>query len=641
MALRQQWITNWFFALGENAACLSDGRQVSLPHTWSIEEEGQHITGTGWYRTTLPAGTHHSEERVFLRFHGAFQETEVFVSGQQMGRHAGSGYTPFTLEITSALDENRETEIIVRVDNRFSDSALPYDRSFDWANDGGLYRPVELWITGPSAIDALSITAQPVLLPDGQRQSGGEAAFGFRGGLSGSLSGTEIGWTLFRGATDSMMPCQTVPVASGVLPGEKEFSLSPFMLREIVFWHFDRPELYTLRMTLRLPDGSISDQREWVIGFRSLKVQGSELLMNGESVRLPGMEWMPGSDPDFGAAEPPEQLEKMLRLLKESNTVITRFHWQQDDWVYDWCDRHGILIQEEIPFWGKQPEGDADVLFPIVCQQLEEMIAAHGHHPSIIAWGVGNELSGQAWQVQRYVRRAAAYVRSRDASRLVNYVSNTALNGPAHDATGDGDILMINDYIGTWHQGFEQHAAWQSLLDAHPGRAFIPSEFGLCEPAFSGGDPRRAEIFLEKMACYRSIPQIVGTVYFCLNDYRTHMGEEGTGRLKRRVHGSADLSGNPKPSYAIVRKEYAPLCAEDTPEGLRFTCRQDIPCYSVCGYFLDNGTERIPIPDLRPGESWLYTGPLSGSFSVYRPTGDPVLFLQQGCPLTGAPQNDL
>ena len=143
------------------------------------------------------------------------------------------------------------------------------------------------------------------------------------------------------------------------------------------------------------------------------------------------------------------------------------------------------------------------------------------------------------------------------------------------------------------------------------------------------------------MACYRSIPQIVGTVYFCLNDYRTHMGEEGTGRLKRRVHGSADLSGNPKPSYAIVRKEYAPLCAEDTPEGLRFTCRQDIPCYSVCGYFLDNGTERIPIPDLRPGESWLYTGPLSGSFSVYRPTGDPVLFLQQGCPLTGAPQNDL
>lgn len=59
---------------------------------------------------------------------------------------------------------------------------------------------------------------------------------------------------------------------------------------------------------------------------------------------------MPGSDPAFGAAEPKEQLDKMLTILKESNCVYPRFHWQQDEWVYDWCDRHGMLVQEEVPF---------------------------------------------------------------------------------------------------------------------------------------------------------------------------------------------------------------------------------------------------------------------------------------------------
>ena len=190
-------------------------------------------------------------------------------------------------------------------------------------------------------------------------------------------------------------------------------------------------------------------------------------------------------------AESRSKLQDMLLCLKDCNTVLTRFHWQQDDWVYDWCDRYGLLVQEEIPFWGKQPEGDPEKLWPVACRQMEEMISAHRHHPSIIAWGVGNELSAQTWPVQRYIRRAVAFIHEKDPDRLANYVSNTAFACPEQDGAGDGDILMINDYIGTWHQGLDQEGAWAELLDAHPGRAFVPSEFGLCEPAFSAGDAAR------------------------------------------------------------------------------------------------------------------------------------------------------
>ena len=623
MALKSRELTGWLFATGETEDCLSAARSVRVPHTWSVEE-GEPIVGTGWYRTSLGPEAAPGGQRAFLYFHAVYRDAQVFVNGTLCAGHRGCGYTPFLVEITGLVKSGQANTVTVRVDNRFSEEAMPCGRSFDWANDGGIFRRVELLVTGPACLGDADITARPVILPGGQRQDRGMAVFGFKVNGSGAEAGARLRWALHRGAADSVTPVEAEPAAAGEIPFAEEMTLPSRVLDAVSYWHFDRPELYTLRLRAVLGDGRESDFREWVIGFRELALQGSVWRLNGEAVRLPGTEWMPGSDPDLGMAEGRENLEKMLGILKESNSVLTRFHWQQDDIVYDWCDRHGMLVQEEVPFWGKQPEGDPEKLWPVARQQMEEMIRAHRHHPSIIAWGVGNELSAGDWPVQRYIRRAVAFARSLDGTRLGNYVSNTAFASPEHDGSGEGDIPMINDYIGTWHQGFDQEAAWKSLLDARPGRAWIPSEYGLCEPAFSGGDPRREQIFLEKMACYRAIPEIAGTVYFCLNDYRTHMGEEGEGRMKRRVHGSAGLDGTPKPSYFTVRREYAPLVAERVGDGLRLTCRKDIPSYTVSGYMLRADGVVREIPELRPGESWLYEG-TAQAWSITRPSGDAVL----------------
>ena len=615
-------LKNWLFAAGENADCLKSGAPVTVPHTWSVDEALQDYVGKGWYRTKVQRDS--SYKRVFLRFRGAYRDAAVYVGKQLAGKHGGSGYTPFEVEITPFMNPDGETEITVSVDNSFSEHALPYSRSFDWANDGGLYRPVECIRTGRICIRYAQIQAQPVILPNGKRQNEGQAVFGFQIQLDGARQEDQVQFSLYSGAKDSIIPLADAPMLSGVLKnGEK---LEPQVLPNVSYWHFDRPALYTLRLTALTDGENVSDEREIVFGFRELKLHGTKWYLNGEAVRLPGMEWMPGSDPEKGAAESREDIQKMLKLLKESNSVLTRFHWQQDDDVFDWCDRHGLLVQEEIPFWGKQPEGDPEALWPVVRQQLEEMISAHRHHPSIIAWGVGNELSAPREDVRKYIRKAVAYAKELDESRLVNYVTNTAWQRPFQDGVMDGDALCINDYIGTWHQGMEQESAWGDLLEDHPGRAFIPSEFGLCEPAFAGGDTAREKIFLEKTASYRPKEQIVGTVYFCLNDYRTHMGEEGAGKLRRRVHGSADWKGNPKPSYYIVQREHTPLIVERTEKGIRFTCRNDLPRYAVQGYYAMIGNERVALPDLQPGKSYDLTDRLTNEpIRLYRFNGDLVL----------------
>ena len=83
---------------------------------------------------------------------------------------------------------------------------------------------------------------------------------------------------------------------------------------------------------MRVKDGkNISDIKTGHIGFRTFRIEGNRFVLNGEPVRLPGIEMMPGSHPDYGMAEPVEYIRHSVAMLKDLNTTITRFHWAQGD----------------------------------------------------------------------------------------------------------------------------------------------------------------------------------------------------------------------------------------------------------------------------------------------------------------------
>ena len=263
---------------------------------------------------------------------------------------------------------------------------------------------------------------------------------------------------------------------------------------------------------------------------------------------------MPGSHPDFGMAEPLEHSIKCLKQLKNAGCVFTRFHWQQDDSLFDWCDEIGLLVQEEIPYWG-YPKQATELQLDIAKQQADEMVYFHSNHPSIICWGVGNELGGETEPTIKYVDDMVAYFKSLDSRRLVNYVSNSISrneNVNKDDAALHGDIAMWNDYLGLWEPSDDIENHMIRTCKKAKGMPLLISEFGLCEPHFKGGDKERARILRERLAMYAKIENICGYMWFSLNDYRTHCGEAGEDKMRRRVHGSSDLYGNEKPSYRLL-----------------------------------------------------------------------------------------
>lgn len=612
----KELINNWYFSIDN----FKTSKNISTPHTWNIEENLYDFWGIGKYKKKIYIPNNWKDKCIRLFFKAVYHSATVYLNGKKIGEHKNSGYTPFYIQLDNPIF-GQDNEIVVEVDNSFSENMLPYKRSFDWSNDGGIIREVYLLVNEKTYIEDIFIDGIPIILNYGKKNVSG------KGILSGTININNFGEyklliNLYKGYDDNKIKI----LANEYNINSNNLCLDEQILDNIEYWHFDCPTLYTVEVEI-FNNKTLIDKKEVTFGFREFKTIGENFCLNGEYVRLCGTEWMPGSNPNFGSAETKDELERWLLLLKESNCVYTRFHWQQDDYIYDWCNKNGMLVQEEIPFWGPDPLSATEVQFNVFKQQIEEMIKFHYNHPSIISWGVGNELKAQDDDNIHYIRRAVSYTRNLDKRRTINYVSNSYFENPLHDGTSYGDIIMINDYIGTWTGDLDQYLEIQKMIDYNSGMPIVPSEFGLCEPFWEGGDPRRIQIFKDKMKCYASFKAIAGTINFSLNDYRTQMGEEGEGKLRQRIHGSIDIYGNKKPSYEIIQKGCAPIEIH-YDNGIILSVRNTLPCYEIDGYIAkifekDNLVDIIHLPKLIPGEN-LKIANENFKVKVYRKNGNLV-----------------
>lgn len=511
------------------------GKTVQIPHTWNVENGTEEYFGTAWYSTEIEISE--PAFKTVLLFHAVYRDCTVYLNGIKVAKRFDSGYTPFEADITKHIKIGKNI-LVVKCSNAYSDNALPHGKDFDWANDGGIIRPVELIEYSENDIEHFKIESSV-------------AEF-----LNNNKCNAKIVCDLDF--------CSKKHLPFDICVKEKESAKTvfkkenisdihiKFCLNDITLWDTENPFLYTAEIIC----GKKIHTRNF--GIRKIEVRKDKIFLNNHPIKLIGVEWMPGSNPEFGMAEPESELQKNLEMLKDLNCNFTRFHWQQDDFVYDWCDEHGLMVQEEIPYWGS-PKNAGQKQLAVAKKQADEMLLYHFNHPSIVCWGVGNELGGRKKGTISYVKQMVDYFKSKDSMRLVNYVSNTIgwktfwqrlCN--SKDATVYGDICMWNEYLGTWYGNIDFDRIFRLVKNESHGKPLIITEFGLCEPHFKGGDQRRIEIYKDKLGYYKKY-NFAGWVYFSLNDYRTHIGESGKGKLKQRIHGSVDLYGNKKPSYDFIK----------------------------------------------------------------------------------------
>jgi len=628
-------------------ASTSEWEDVAVPSTWQVREKTSGYMGTAWYRRTFEAPESWKGNIVRIEFEAVFHTAEVFVNGKRAGGHVGKGYTAFALDITALLEFGRRNTVAVRVDNSFTTAMLPRDNSYDWTPDGGITRPVRLIVTAPVYIECVWVDA----VPD---PAGTAASLAVKALIRNSTSRPaklDLGYKIIDEKSGLVVREDAAALAEEI-PAEttREAALPEIILDDPRLWHFDRPNLYALEASISRK-GEVLHRLSATFGVRKIEVRGTEFLLNGEPVRLAGVERMAGSHPDFGMAEPGSWIEHDHDDLKELNCVFTRVHWQQDRRVMDYCDRQGILIQVEVPTWGpgtflKLEGGQLDALTANGLEQLREMIARERNHPCVFSWGLCNEVDGQNPVAQGFVRKMLHGAKRLDPGRLCSYASNSLQSTPEGDVAGEMDFIEWNEYYETWFGGdpATMRRNLEAIHRAFPDKPIVISEYGYCACTSDRpeDDVRRAEILRTHNAVFRDYPWVGGTIFFDYNDYRTHIGDKGSGVLKQRVHGVVDVLGARKPSFDVLRTESSPIASLEIRTGGRtlvavVRTRQDLPAYALKGYRLrwtaygKGGIplERkdVPLPDLAPGTvsetPFGPKGPDSGKVlvEVVRPTG--------------------
>jgi len=455
------------------------------------------------------------------------------------------------------------------------------------------------------------------------------------------------GFTIADEQTGNVVLTQPPGGAVRIAAGEtKSMALTAATLRNPELWHFDHPNLY--RVTAVLGSGHALDS---TFGIRKIEIRNSAFYLNGERVRLMGAERMAGSNPEYGMAEPAEWIAHDHADMRRLNCIYTRTHWPQDRAVLDWCDRHGMLIQTEVPTWGgatfreRGSEPAAEIMNNGI-EQLREMIARDRNHPCIFSWGVCNEIGGQNPTAYTFAKRMYEESKRLDSKRLVSYASNSLFENPGKDVSGLMDYVMCNEYVESWQPGTVKDLG--RILDeihrAFPEKPVVISEYGYCActPERPEGDGKRISVLLGHDLVFRDRDYIAGLIFFCYNDYRTHIGDRGVGALKQRVHGVVDVYGTRKPSYETLRTESSPLKSvtiDGTLGELRvqLQTRSSVPSYTLRGYKLRTlvfGYGNIPVeryetslPELRPHEKTLAVvkfsemRPVQVQCDVMRPDG--------------------
>lgn len=444
--------------------------RVTVPHTWNAEDGqdggGDYYRGVGWYRRSLTVSPHMAGRKLWLQFDGANTTAVVWVNGVRLGEHKG-GYSRFRFDATTALRPGRDNLIAVSVSNAPDPAVAPL--SGDFTMGGGLYRDVSLVVTDRLHVDLLDlggpgvylrqrdVSAQRATIDVTTKIAGGSAKVRTR------ITG-EYGRTVAQGTTE-VRPAGTSVAQTLVIDRPRRWA--------------GRTDPFTYQVAVDVIDprtGRGTDTVTQPLGVRTVSADPEKgLSLNGNHLRVQGVN-LHQDRIGKGFAISPAELAEDFRLMAEMGVNAVRTaHYQHGPRFYDLADRYGFLVWTEIPLvnlTGTDPGFKANIE-----QQTGELVRQNFNHPSVVFWGLGNELWNDTPEVNELVAALTRQVTAEQPGGMTAYASCCVSDrGVLNSHT---EISGYNKYFGWYTDSTADFGKWADELHAaDPWRKIGMSEYG-------------------------------------------------------------------------------------------------------------------------------------------------------------------
>jgi beta-galactosidase len=442
-------------------------KQVTIPHTWNAVD-GQdggndYFRGTCVYKKKLNKPELKTRDRVYLEFNGVNSSVEVLINGESCAKHDG-GYSTFRVDMTDYLKD--ENEIEVKVDN--SPNQRVYPQRADFTFYGGIYRDVNLIIVPTDHFDldyygASGIKVTPEI-------EGNDAFVLLETYMVGNAD--KVRFTI-----DGIETILCEGNSIHVMDNNKKLVSGNIKIPNVHLWNgrID-PYLYQAKAELLVGD-EVVDEITTTFGCRTYSFDPEKgFFLNGESYPLHGVSRHQDRKGVGNALTLEMHEEDMELILSMGTNAIRLAHYQHDQYFYDLCDKHGLVVWAEIPYISCHlPDARENTI-----TQMKELVAQNYNHPSIICWALSNEISltGVTEDLLENQRILNDLVHKMDSSRVTAMANLFMLetNNPLLDIP---DIMSYNLYYG-WYVGEleDNDKFFDEFHEKYPNRIIGLSEYG-------------------------------------------------------------------------------------------------------------------------------------------------------------------
>lgn len=478
--------------------------KINVPGDWNTQKENLfYYEGTVWYKKSFDYTKKKNTNRAFLYFDAVNYHADVYLNGKKLGTHTG-GFTPFNFEVTGLLKESNNF-LIIRVDNKRKRDGVP-TLNTDWWNYGGITRDVRLVEVSENFIEDYFIQ----LNPEDNNQINGYVK------LNGpNISGVKI---------HIVIP--ELKIEEEIVADEQGAASFKIETEEIKYWSVENPYLYSV--TITNGKDKVVDQ----IGFRSIKTEGQNILLNNKKIFLRGISIHEENPIRGGRAYSLADAEQLLTWAKELGCNYVRLaHYPHNENTVRLADKMGILVWEEIPvYWTIQWENEET--YNNAENQLKEVINRDKNRASVIIWSMANETPASDAR-NKFLTKLAEQARQLDSTRLIsaaleqtNYSGNPntrTINDPFADVV---DILSFNEYIG-WYDGTPEKCKNINWIITQ-NKPVIISEFGAdaklgfhADSLSRWSEEYQEYLYKETLAMIDKLPQLRGISPWILADFRS------------------------------------------------------------------------------------------------------------------------
>lgn len=534
----------WSFSLNSD---FTDSERIAVPCCWDATLKFSGYRGRAWYKRELEI-----LESGFYRlaFNGIANSAKVSIDGRIVCNH----YGPHTRFYTDVMNlESGMHELIIEVDNSFGEHNTLMEQKCGWRCFGGIHRSVFLERLPGVFIDSVHVSTKET------KKNSAKLSLSVKLRNISDKDSTEALSINIQGKKE-LLTSLAVPAYEF-----QEYKID-VLLEDIKLWNSESPDLYFLKAETE------KDDMTFRFGIRTFECSEGKILLNGKEIFIKGINHH-DYQPLTGYTQTLAQMKHDMDIIKSTGcNLIRTSHYPKDELFLDLCDEMGVLVWSEATGWQNTPEMMTKPLFEEQCALcIDEMIGEQFNHPSIMMWGLLNEVRSEYDEARPVMSRLISRIRELDPSRPVTFATNRLLHNK--DRMLDlVDIISPNLYTG-WYKDFygeeaedlDEAGYFDKLLkwfdeEGLSGKPVLVGEFG------AGGiagfhsfakerwsEEFQADILDRALDAYTRHPRCAGAIVWLFSDTLCSESEGLYRPYSHNCKGIVDAYRRPKAAYGVVK----------------------------------------------------------------------------------------